>query len=250
METPDDFAAPPDEGVNRNLNGQKLGRKGRDTRARIIAAANALVSQDSDIPVTLSAVARKSGLGMTSLYLYFNDLTELLLAVLEPVMEEAEAYLKLIRLRWPDEELADHCRAFAAAYYAFWQENSRILHLRNSLADQNDQRMLQQCVSGAEALIGPLVEQMNGNLQHPQSPNFALAVMLVTGIERAASIRTDIALPGLLVDRMILAPDRFLHPAARLLELGIRDARAGFGSNQPSLPLPPTPLRYSSTPLI
>jgi AcrR family transcriptional regulator len=211
---------------SRNLNGQKLGRKGRDTRARIVAAANELVAKGGPNPLTLGAVARKSGLGLTSIYLYFNDLTEVLLAVLEPVTEASETYLKLIRPCWPDEELPDHCRAFAVAYYKHWQENSRILHLRNSLADQNDQRMVQQRVRAVGPLIELLVEQMNGDLRQHRSPIYALAIMLVMGIERAATIRTDDTLPGLLETGMMQHADRFLHPAARLLELGIRDARA------------------------
>ena len=220
-------ALAPDERVSRNLNGQKLGRKGKDTRARILAAAAEIVAEGSEQPITLSAVARRALLGMTSLYLYFNDLSELLLAVLEPVEAAAEAHLGLIRPYWSDDRLSEQCRAFAAAYYAYWQDNSRILHLRNSLAEQNDQRMLQRSVISAQELIGLLAAQMNGNLQQPQSPDFALAVMLVTGFERAASIRTDMKLPGLLIDPIILSPERFLHPAARLLELGIRDARSG-----------------------
>jgi hypothetical protein len=138
-----------------------------------------------------------------------------------------EAYLRQTRSRWPDENLAEHCRDFATAYYAFWQENSTILHLRNSMADQSDIRMLNHRVRTAQDLIEPLAGQMNGTFQQPDSPNVALAVMLVTGIERAATIRTDSVLPGLIEDRMILDADRFLHPAARLLELGIRDARSG-----------------------
>jgi AcrR family transcriptional regulator len=223
----DSVVAATDDSVIRNLNGQKLGRKGRDTRARVIATAAALVAEGQEVPLTLSAVARQSGLGLTSLYLYFGDLTELLLAVLEPVTAATESYLKLIRPRWSDEELAEQCRAFAAAYYAYWQEHSRILHLRSSLADQNDQRMLQQRIDASQELISLLAAQMNGDMEQPQSPSFALAVMLVTGIERAASIRTDLVLPGLLEGRMLLSPERFLHPAARILELGIRDARTG-----------------------
>lgn len=216
-----------DASVDRNLNGQKLGRKGRDTRARIVAAASQLVAEGDNAPITLSAVARRSGLGLTSLYLYFTDLTELLLAVLEPVDAAADSYLGLIRTRWPDDNLADHCRAFSSAYYDYWQQHSRILHLRNSLADQNEPRMLQCRVAAARRLIEPLAEQMNGNVRQPQSTEVAFAVMLAMGLERAASVRTDIKLPDLIVEEIMLSPDRFLHPAARMLELGIRDARAG-----------------------
>ena len=221
-------AAVAGEKISLNLNGQKLGRKGRDSRARIIAAASDLVAQGGLGPVTLSAVARKSGLGLTSLYVYFNDLTEVLLAVLEPVRAAAEdAYLQLMRQRWPDESLARHCRDFAAAYYAFWQQHSRILHLCNSLADQNDQRMVQHRADAVMPVIQMLVEQMDGDVKQHGSPVYALAIMLVMGIERAATIRTDETLPGLLETGMMQDADRFLHPAARLLEMGIRDARAG-----------------------
>jgi len=74
--------------LSHNLNGQRLGRKGRDTRARILAATNELLAGPIDTPISLSAVARQASLGMTSLYQYFTDLTELLLALLEPLMTD------------------------------------------------------------------------------------------------------------------------------------------------------------------
>jgi AcrR family transcriptional regulator len=94
---------PPARALSHNLNGQRLGRKGRDTRDRIIAAAQILIADRYAPPLTLSAVAREASLGMTSLYNYFGDLTELLLALLEPVVVEAEtAYISKLRARWSD----------------------------------------------------------------------------------------------------------------------------------------------------
>jgi len=89
-------ASDPGAGVARNLHGQKLGRKGRVTRDRILAATIELLESPSGEPITMSAVARKASLGMTSLYNYFNDFSELLLAVLDPVMEEAEFAIALL----------------------------------------------------------------------------------------------------------------------------------------------------------
>src|SRR3546814_11955977 len=57
--------------VSHNLNGQKLGRKGRITRERILAAAIELIDSPEEA-VTLSAVARRASLGMTTLYNYFT----------------------------------------------------------------------------------------------------------------------------------------------------------------------------------
>lgn len=212
--------------LSHNLNGQRLGRKGRDTRERIIAAAQTLLAAPEPVQITLSAVAREASLGMTTLYLYFGDLTELLLAVLEPMMATAEdCYLASLRIRWPEETLGQHCIDFVNAYHAFWQQHSRILHLRNSMADQQDQRMMVHRIRSAQPLIAALVEQMDCDPRANPSPAFGMASVLVTGLERLVTIATDAYLPELLDSEF--APNMLdrLGSEARLLELGIRDCR-------------------------
>jgi AcrR family transcriptional regulator len=222
------------DGVARNLNGQKLGRKGQMTRARILAAAAELVSQDSDTPISLSAVARQADLGMTSLYLYFNDLTEVLLAVLQPVMETAEAdYIGLLRTRWPDETLAGNCRDYIEAFHAFWLKHSRLLHLRNSMSDLHDMRMMEQRVRSAQPLIALLVAQMDGDTSDYNAPVFAMASMLMTGLERSATVWTDRTMQTYFANPIFTNAQRFMKPAARLLELGIRDMRAAARADSP-----------------
>lgn len=213
--------------VSRNLNGQKLGRKGKDTRARILAAAAELISDEGGDPITLSAVARRVSLGMTSLYLYFSDLTELIIAVLEPVTATAEQdFIWRLRERWPDDDLAQHCQAFVADFYGHWRKHSRLLHLRNSMADAHDQRMMAQRVQLGQVIIRLVVHQMDGETEALQSPRYSMASMLITGIERASTVWTDSALRHLIDSPDFGDSARFLTPAARLLELGIRDMRA------------------------
>ena len=65
----------PEAKVSHNLKGQKRGRKGQMTRERIIAATVDVLRESDEIVISLSAVARKAKLGMTSLYVYFADLT-------------------------------------------------------------------------------------------------------------------------------------------------------------------------------
>ena len=219
--------AAPVKPVSHNLSGQRLGRKGRDTRERIIAATNDLLARSNDAPISLSAVAREASLGMTSLYLYFTDLTELLLAVLEPVMAGAEdAYLGHLRNRWPDEMLNAHCLEFVAAIHGFWHRNSTILHLRNSMSEQRDKRMMANRVNAARPVIAMLVEQMDHDPEALQSAASGMATVLFTGIERVVTVATDHLLPGVLPG--LFAPNirNFLRSEARLLELGIRDFRA------------------------
>lgn len=214
-------------GVSHNLNGQKLGRKGRDTRERILAAAVELLAAGTDEePITMSAVARRASLGMTSLYNYFTDFTELLLAVLEPVLEESEtAFVAMLRERWPDEELASRCYAFMQAYYGFWARHSRLLHLRNSMADSREERIMMQRVRSTMPIIEMFVGQMDGNPEVPSDPAIGMATVLMTGIERTVTMATDAFVARLFGSNRLREPDFYLLPEARLMELVIRDTR-------------------------
>ncbi len=212
--------------LSHNLNGQRLGRKGRDTRDRIIAAAQTLITDPYAAPLTLSAVAREASLGMTSLYNYFADLTELLLAMLEPVVIEAEeAYAVKLRTLWPDETLNASCLDFVTAFYAFWQRNSRLLHMRNSLADHQDARMAQHRVAAASPVIELFVEQMGHDIAAPGSAAFGMATVLYAGIERIVTVATDADMQSLLQGNFSSNIRHYLESEARLLELGIRDYR-------------------------
>ena len=213
--------------VSHNLNGQKLGRKGRLTRERILAVTAELLAE-SDEPISLSAVARRASLGMTSLYNYFADLTELLIAVLEPVMMTArDGYAALLRERWSDAEVGERCLTFVQTYYTFWQQHSRLLHLRNSMADGGDRRMLVHRVLSTQPLIGWLAEQMDGNAAETASATYAMATVVMTGIERTVTVVTDNQFTHLFGDEVAIRnhPDHYLGPEARLMELAIRDMR-------------------------
>jgi len=219
------------EALSHNLLGQRLGRKGRDTRERILAATERLLAGPPDTAISLSAVAREASLGMTTLYLYFKDLPELLIAVLEPIMISAEAsYIGHLRNRWPDEKLGEHCMLFVESFHAFWQRHARILHLRNGLADQNDARMVEHRVSYSQPMIELFVQQMDRPYDGTRSRAQGTATVLLTGIERLVTIATDADFPRFLSESLDEEPVSFVRhllvSAARLLELGIRDNRA------------------------
>jgi AcrR family transcriptional regulator len=212
--------------ISHNLNGQRLGRKGRDTRERILAACAELLADPGEA-ISMSAVARRASLGMTSLYNYFADLTELLLAMLDPVIETGEeSFLPILRRYWPDSELEERCYDFMQAYHGFWMRHSRLLHLRNSMADSGDQRMLVQRVRATQPLIGLFAAQMDGEPEGELSPVRAMATVLMTGIERTVTVATDSALTGLFGSGNPRSGDHYMRPEARLMTLAIRDTRA------------------------
>lgn len=215
--------------ISYNLLGQRLGRKGRDTRQRILDGLERRLARDDGAPVSLSAVAREASVAMTTLYLYFADLGELILAALQPVVEDARSLRVMLLRRWPDDQLPERCRSYLRAHQDFWERHARILHLRNGFADAGDRRFLRSRIELARPQIRGLIRQMDGDPAAVESVCFHIAIVVMTGIERVATIVTSphyaITLEEAAID-LKDAPPAQLEAAARTLELAIRDRRA------------------------
>jgi AcrR family transcriptional regulator len=212
------------ESVSHNLLGQRLGRKGRDTRERILVATEKLLAGPPGTPISLSAVAREASLGMTTLYLYFSDLIELLLAVLEGIMATAEAsYIGQMRERWPDETLGQECQRFVDGYHAFWVRHSRILHLRNAYSD--DERMREERWALSGPMVSLLTQQMDADPADTNTAAYYMGTVLLTGVERLITVTTDVTFASLMPDPEPRVRG-FMRAEARVIELAIADARA------------------------
>lgn len=222
----DGAVANSDKELSHNRYGQRIGRKGRDTRERIVAAAASLIDDPEAGAITLSAVAREAGVGMTSIYNYFRDFTELLLALLEPVTVSAEeGHLKKLRESWPDDELDRHCIEFVRSYYEFWRKHARLLHLRNSLADVQDVRMMKQRVATATPAIMLLRRQMGDQSDDRGTPALSMATSLYIGLERAFTVATDYELEKAFPSEFVLKVESLISSQSRLFALAIRDQR-------------------------
>lgn len=222
-------APDPDAELNRNLVGQKLGRKGLETRERILASALRQIEGAQDTPVTLTSVAREASVGMTTLYLYFPDLGSLVLAALKRVMAGADAaVLDRLRVRWPDEGLEAACRGYVHAHFRFWREHGRILHMRNSLADADDVRFLDYRAEASRPVLELLIMQMDG-APEDADPRLPLAAVMLTGFERLAALVTNprhqpAFSPAPPADGVALV-DRMIDAQADLVALGVRHGR-------------------------
>ena len=121
--------------------------------------------------------------------------------------------------------MAERCYHFVHGYQEFWKTHSRLLHLRNAMSDQGDAGMARQRIKATQPIIGLLVEQMDGDPKAPRSRTFAMATVLMIGIERSITISTDNDLPVRMAQDIRHDDDHFLRPCARLMEMAIRDMR-------------------------
>lgn len=213
--------------VSHNLAGQRLGRKGLETRERILVAMLRLLDDPGGPPVTLTSVAQEASIRLTNLYLYFPDFGTLLLAALNRVMDTAEAaFIGLSRPRWSDEGLGESCLAFARAHYRFWKRYARLLHMRNALAE-SDRRIFDHRQVGAGPLVELLQFQMDGTPNDPDEHKTQMATVALIGFERVATVVTGplfhlAAPPDSAIEDFV---DELIVAQARLIEVAIRDQR-------------------------
>ena len=219
------------QNVSHNLNGQRLGRKGRETRERIVRAAIEVLHDEGEEQFTLSAVARRAGLGMSALYNYFTDLSELMVAVLEPVMDSAqETYLSILGTYWPYDEVGDCSEQFWQCYAGFWSSHAAILHQRNRMSDAGDERMLACRVEAGLPLMDGIGRQLGPEgVQEVGAEALALASVVATMMERTVTVQSQPSYRT--YTRASLGSDtRSLgHAGAKLLALAITNWRDTTG---------------------
>jgi AcrR family transcriptional regulator len=175
-----------------NLVGQKLGRKGQATQARIVDAMLSLLAVPNGPPITLAQVAEAAEVKPANMYRYFPDLGRLVLAALDQVMQTAEAaFIRNLRVRWSDDRLEKDCRDFLIAHLEFWRKNARVLHMRNALADANDRDVQLYRNETTTPLIDLLAAQMNWHGAREHHECKCIATVMLTALERVATVMTN-----------------------------------------------------------
>lgn len=220
--------------VSHNLAGQRLGRKGQETRERILTAALRLLDTPDGPPVNFTNIAREASIKLTNIYLYFPDFGDLVLAALTRVMEDAEdAFVHLLRSRWPDDNLQSCALVFLRAHYDFWYRHSRLLHIRNHLSDE-DPRILEHRQKMTIPLLELLSEQMDCTANPKNARWHLMPTVVLAGFERVATLVTAPFYEEGLRDGGLAAFDDYIdalmQTEARLMELAIRDARSQPGA--------------------
>lgn len=215
--------------VSHNQAGQRLGRKGQETREKVLSAILRLFADPNGPPVNLTNVAAEASVRLTNLYLYFPDFEELFLAALTRVMDTAEeGFVHLLRHRWPDEALYESALSFLQAHFDFWQRHARLLHMRNRLSD-DDPRILQHRLRTTAPMLELLESQMDVlAIQH--DPRWHIrAIVLLTGLERMATVATTPSFNAFTRIGIAGSADplvTLMATEARLIELMIADTRA------------------------
>lgn len=172
-----------------NKSGQLLGPKGARTRLRIVEAAGKLIADSAGVEPSLTDLAVAAGISAPTFYLYFGDVGEVVLAVVEQLGPRMDPVLALLEEPWPADQLFRRAQAFVRVYFDYWLRNAPELRVRNQRAEQGDARFVVQRLTATDDLIAALARKITdppfpGGLRCAPETT---AMVLVAALERLAT---------------------------------------------------------------
>lgn len=154
----------------RNLHGQKMGRKGKETRQKIMAVALQMLEHRSYKDLTVSEVAHEAGVSSSTFYVYFEDIEDVLFACVQDAALDLEPLREILRQEWTLENLESQVRIFVETYNELWNKHRVELRVRNLESDQGNLRFLNIRVETTRDILqtlGKKIAQLNPGLKHP-----------------------------------------------------------------------------------
>ncbi|WP_050460663.1 TetR/AcrR family transcriptional regulator [Herbaspirillum autotrophicum] len=126
--------------IQHNKQGQALGRKGQETRARLMEAARRLLRSQSPVELTTVAVAAEAGTSPASFYMYFDDTKDILFALSEVAGQDMEKIHAIFDQPWEIDHAEKHAIDVIDALNEVWNKHRAVLRYRNLEATRGDRR--------------------------------------------------------------------------------------------------------------
>lgn len=126
--------------AQKNKQGQILGRKGLETRDKLMQATIRLLSSVSPLELTAVAIAAEAGTSPASFYMYFDDTKDILYALSEVAGQDMAKIHAIFDLPWQVENLEQRAADVIDALYKVWDDHRAVLRYRNLEATRGDPR--------------------------------------------------------------------------------------------------------------
>lgn len=174
--------------VGNNRSGQQLGPRGLRTRRRLLDAAISLLRSTSPIDLNAVAIARAAGTSAATFYVYFDDVRELVLALVPDAVARLEDLFPHPDSFLAPERLEEDARQFVAATFAAWDESASVLLFRNLEADRGDAAFDAQRTAWAVPVLDRLIAALlSTGERSDRAQAYADAAVLLAAVERIAA---------------------------------------------------------------
>ena len=178
--------------IKTNKQGQELGRKGRDTRQRLMQATESLLKTLSPVELTAVSIAKEAEMSSAAFYLYFEDVRNVLYALsIAAAAEMSEAH-DILNEPWnPNEPDLKHAMRVVRAFYKVYDKHRSVLRFCNLEADRGDadfdEIRIRMLIPFFEQFSRRIYEAASDIKAYTRADAYAESIALVAALERNAS---------------------------------------------------------------
>jgi AcrR family transcriptional regulator len=196
------------------LDGRALGRRGAQTRRRLLDATAELLETHGIRDLRVVDIARAVGSSPATFYQYFRDVEEAVLALAEEVGGEIAPLVARLEAPWEgDRGLAD-ARALVDGFVDYWDRHRAVLRTRNLAAQEGDERFRdvrnRTLTPFLTTLTAKIEEAWQGRNVDYLSP-LAASAALVAMIERMAAFHRELEPIGISRAELVETTARIIH---------------------------------------
>jgi len=195
------------------LDGRALGRRGAQTRQRLLDATARLLEDNGLRELRVVDIARAVDLAPATFYQYFRDVEEAVLALSAAVGEETTSLSGLIAEPWSGPDGLVVVRRLVEDFIANWDDHRAVLRTRNLAAQEGDPRFR----AVRNEALRPLTEGIAAKVAAQGEPGvapYAAAAAMVSMLERMAAFHTDLQAYGTSRADVVETTARILHRTA------------------------------------
>ena len=162
----------------RAVDGRVPGRRGLATRRKLIDCTIALLATTPYRDLKVTDITRAAGTSPATLYQYFVDLQDVLLAVAEQTTEEARQLVGLIsNQQWKGPAGVRSAEGLVDGFIEFWRLHRPTLRVVDLLSTEGDRRFRHQRVLMLNAITKSLAEEIRR-----LNPNDKIDAMAMAGV--------------------------------------------------------------------
>jgi AcrR family transcriptional regulator len=190
-----------------NKHGQSMGRKGLETRQRILDAARKMLKSSSPVQLTVVSIAKEAESSSATFYLYFEDVRGLLLVLSEEAEADMHVVHEVLDEPWDPGFLdLEHASRVVQAYVSVWDKHREVLRIRNLEADRGDTEFENIRLRTTVRIVGRFAEHIFAAYPEDTALTYtdamAEASVLVAAMERLAATDLEAVNRGVGTDAM------------------------------------------------
>ncbi|MCI0386619.1 TetR family transcriptional regulator [Streptomyces sp. CNQ085] len=168
-------------GQVRTVDGRVAGRRGQETRRKLLTCLDEMLSSSPYRDVRVIDVARRAGTSPATFYQYFPDVEGAVLELAEEMSKESSSLSELATDRtWTGKAGWRTAEDLVDGLLSFWRENDAILRVVDLGAAEGDKRFSKIRAKVLGGITGPLADSI-GKLQSKGKTDPDISATAVAG---------------------------------------------------------------------